>query len=294
MSTGPERTSSQTADGALVPSRPGYRGDHFLMTMLWSGDPVLAARADEAGIDRIGLDLEILGKAERQRGLGTWVSSHRMEQLRDMRNVVRRAELFCRINPINAGSHDEIEEVLAYGVNVLMLPMFTTVEEVETFVALIDGRAKAVPLLEHRLAVDKVEQIVCVPALDCIHVGLTDLAISLNIANRFALMASPLMDRIASAVHRRGLRLCVGGIGRALDNSQRIPTDAIYAQHARLNSTGALISRAFFGTDPTKIDIGSEVDRCRQRMAYWRRQSAAALEATRPRFVDLVGVCPYE
>jgi citrate lyase beta subunit len=260
--------------------------------MLWSADVALAERADEAGIDRIGLDLEILGKAERQRGLGTWVSSHRLEQLAEMRTAVKRAELFCRINPINAGSRDEIDEVLGHGVEVLMLPMFTTVKEVETFVALIDGRAKAVPLLEHRLAVDSIERIARVPALDCIHVGLTDLALSLNIPNRFALMASRLMDRIASAVHSQGLRLCVGGIGRALDDSQRIPTDAIYAQHARLNSTGALISRAFFGMDQATIDIGFEVERCRQRMAHWRGRSAAELDAARSRFVELVGPCP--
>jgi 2-keto-3-deoxy-L-rhamnonate aldolase RhmA len=115
----------------------------------------------------------------------------------------------------------EIDQVLTYGVEVLSLPMFTTVEEVEKFVAMIDGRAKAVPLLEHRLAVDEIDRIVRVPGLDCIHVGLTDLAISLNIPNRFALMASALMDRIAAAVHRQGLRLCIGGIGRAQDDRRQ-------------------------------------------------------------------------
>jgi hypothetical protein len=266
-----------------------YDASHFLLTMLWSADPALAARADAAGVDRIGLDLEIAGKAERQRGLGTWISSHRIEQLRAMRGVVRRAELFCRINPISAGSRDEIDAVLAYGVEVLMLPMFTTAKEVETFVALIDGRARAVPLLEHRLAVDDVERIVRVAGLDCIHVGLTDLALSLGVENRFALMASPLLERIASAVHGQGLRLCVGGIGRALDSSQRIPTDAIYAQLARLNATGALVSRAFFGADPAAIDVGLEVARCRERLAYWRTCGAQALGAAHASFIERVG-----
>ncbi len=292
MSAKPRAASEATGDGVPAAPRRGYRADQFLLTMLWSADPILAAGADKAGVDRIGLDLEILGKADRQRGLGTWVSSHRIDQLRDMRSAVTRAELFCRINPINAGSQAEIDEVLACGVEVLMLPMFTTVEEVETFVALIDGRAKAVPLLEHRLAVDEIERIARVPGLDCIHVGLTDLSLSLNVANRFGLMASAMMDRIAAAVHREGLRLCIGGIGRALDDSQPIPTDAIYAQYARLNATGALVSRAFFGADPATIDIGGEVDRCRQRMAHWRRQSAAELDAARSRFVELVGPCP--
>jgi hypothetical protein len=273
---------------------PGaYRADWFLLTTLWSADPVLAGRADAAGIDRIGLDLEVIGKAERQRDLGTWVSTHREEQLAAMRGTVTRGELFCRINPIHPGSRAEIDRVLAFGVDVLMLPMFTTVEEVETFVALIDGRAKAVPLLEHRLAADNVERIVRVAGLDCLHVGLTDLALSLRLANRFALMASSLMDRIAAAVHGAGLRLCVGGIGRAMDESQPVPTDAIYAQYARLNATGALVSRAFFGKDPSAVDLVAEVGRCRQRMAHWRQRSAVELEVARTHFVELVGACPY-
>jgi 2-keto-3-deoxy-L-rhamnonate aldolase RhmA len=292
MPTAPRGSDETEADSAKPAScRADHAGD-FLLTMLWSADPILAARADDAGIDRIGLDLEILGKADRQRGLGTWVSSHRIDQLRDVRSVVKRAEFFCRINPINADSQAEINQVLAYGVEVLMLPMFTTVEEVEKFVVMIDGRAKAVPLLEHRLAVDEIDRIVRVPGLDCIHVGLTDLALSLNAPNRFALMASPLMERVAAAVERQGLRLCIGGIGRALDDSQPIPTDLIYAQYARLNATGALVSRAFFGGNRAAIDVGAEVARCRQRMAHWRRQDVAELNAARSHFVALVGACP--
>jgi hypothetical protein len=169
--------------------------------------------------------------------------------------------------------------------------MFTTAEEVETFVALVGGRAKVVPLLEHRRAVDHLDRIVRVPGLDCIHVGLTDLALSLNATNRFALLASALMDRIAAVVHGAGLRLCVGGIGRAMDESQPVPTDAIYAQYGRLRATGALVSRAFFGADRSGLDITAEVRRCRARMAHWQRQSAARLESARADFVRLVGAC---
>lgn len=272
-------------------SRDGARFPDFVLTLLWNADLALAARADAAGIDRIGLDLETLGKAERQRGLATWVSQHRVEDLAAMRRVVTRGELFCRINPIHAGSRAEIDRVLGYGVQVLMLPMFTTADEVETFVALIGGRAKAVPLLEHRRAVDHLERIVRVPGLDCIHVGLTDLALSMNLSNRFALLASPLLDRIAAAVHGAGLRLCVGGIGRARDDSQPLPTDLVYAQLARLGATGALVSRAFFGTDPMAMDIAAEVTRCRERMAHWQRQPQDALAAARIEFVRRVGAC---
>jgi citrate lyase beta subunit len=269
-----------------------YDSRHFLLTMLWNADPVLARRADEAGIDRIGLDLEVLGKAERQQGLGTWVSQHREDQLAAMRQAVSRGQLFCRTNPIHAGSRQEIDRLIACGVDVLMLPMFTTVDEVKTFIDLIAGRAKAVPLLEHRLAVDQVEQIVRLPGLDCIHVGLTDLALSLNIPNRFSLMASGLIFRIAGAVHGEGLRLCIGGIGRACDATQPVPSDVIYSQYPRLGASGALVSRAFFGQNPDSIDVAAEVRACRQRMAHWYGCDDAALDTARSQFIQAVGEYP--
>ena len=45
-------------------------GDDVVLT-LWTNDPALARRADDAGIDRVGIDLDRLGKAERQQGLNT-------------------------------------------------------------------------------------------------------------------------------------------------------------------------------------------------------------------------------
>lgn len=43
---------------------------------LWTSDTALAAAADAAGVDRIGVDLETRGKDSRQAGRGTWMSPH--------------------------------------------------------------------------------------------------------------------------------------------------------------------------------------------------------------------------
>ncbi len=55
-------------------------GDNFILT-LFTNDVELARRADEAGINRIGLDLERIGKAERQQHLKTWISDHEEHEL---------------------------------------------------------------------------------------------------------------------------------------------------------------------------------------------------------------------
>jgi 2-keto-3-deoxy-L-rhamnonate aldolase RhmA len=270
---------------------PSY-GEDFKFT-LWTNDPVLAARADAAGVDRIGLDLETLGKHERQKGLATWISPHREDQLPALRKAIVRGKLFCRTNPINPQSKDEIERLIGHGVEVLMLPMFTTAQEVERFVRFIDGRAEVVTLLENRTAAERVEDIVRVAGIDNVHIGLNDLTLSLKMSNRFAVMATPLMDRIAAAVLGAGIRFGVGGVGRVATGNDKlpIPSDLIYAQYPRLGATAALISRAFFGGDPAAVDLTAEVRKARQRLDWWRKQSPAALVKAHQQFRERTSAC---
>src|SRR5688572_11623007 len=189
--------------------------EHFVLT-LWTNDPVLARKADAAGVDRVGLDLEVYGKAERQpKNLGTWISPHSEDQLPALREAMRTSKLFCRINPINPGTPDEIERLVEHGVQVMMLPMFTTASDVDRFVALVDGRAACVLLMENVTAAERIGEICRVPGVSEVHVGINDLTLSLGRpnANRFAVLTSELMKRVGDAVVGAGLRFGVGGIG---------------------------------------------------------------------------------
>ena len=236
------------------------------MLTLWTDDPALAAEADAAGIDRIGPDFERLHKGRRQQGLGYRLSEHRAERLPAIGSVLRSAELFARTNPVNAGSADEVERLLAAGVKVLMLPMFTSAEEVARFAALVAGRARVVALLEQAAAFERLDEILAVEGVDELHVGLNDLALSLGLRNRFALLATPLLEDIAARVHAAGLPLGIGGLGRLGDTSVPVAPDLVYAQHARLGASSALIARTFLGGD----DLAAEVRRARARLAHWR------------------------
>jgi hypothetical protein len=288
MATISSFTGRSTARGR----KPLSYGEDFKFT-LWTNDPALAARADAAGVDRIGLDLETLGKHERQKGLATWISPHREDQLPALRKAITRGKLFCRTNPINPQSKAEIDRLIGYGVQVLMLPMFTIAQECEKFVACIDGRAEAVCLLENRTAAENVNEIVRVAGIDNVHIGLNDLTLSLKMSNRFAVMSSTLMDKIADAVLGAGIRFGVGGVGRVVigDDKLPIPSDLIYAQYPRLGATAALISRAFFGGDPSTVDLTAEVKKSRERLDWWNKQSTALIERAHQQFRERTSAC---
>jgi hypothetical protein len=257
-----------------------------LVLTLWTSDPRLAARADAAGVERIGVDLERLGKRERQSGLGTWISPHSEADLAAVGAALTRASLFVRVDPPHPGTTAQLERVLAAGAEVVMLPMFRGPEEVERFVDAVAGRAEVVLLLETPEAVARVKEVAAIDAVREIHLGLNDLTLALGLPNRFLLLASGVAERVASAVTAAGLRFGAGGIGRAGDDSLPIPADLVYAQYARLGARAALISRSFLGEDPAACDLAAEVGRARRRMAELRACGEEELEAARAELSD--------
>jgi hypothetical protein len=257
------------------------RRDDFRFTLI-TNDPALARRADHAGVDLIGVDIERLNKAARQGHIeNARISDHELAQLRTLAPALHAASLFARLNPPHDGSRGEIESALANGACVLMLPYFFSAREVEGFVRLVDGRAKVVLLLETAAAVVRLHDILAVAGTDEVMVGLNDLHLSTGVSSHFELVASDMMTMISDQVQARGLRFGFGGLARAFDDRLPVPSDLVLAQHARLGSSSAWISRSLLGPDPASIDLAAEVARLRERLAFWMAQPRSVLDAQR-------------
>ncbi len=254
----------------------------FVLT-LWTDDLALARRADAAGVQRIGVDLERLGKLERQRGRRTWISTHTIDDLAAIGTALTRARLFARMNPLHAGSPGEVEATLEAGAAVLMLPMVVSPGEVATFVRLVDARARVILLVERREAIDRLRDLVAVDGVHEIHLGLNDLALSLGLPNRWLVLASDIPTRVASCVLGAGLRFGLGGIGRVGDDTLPVSSDLIFAEYARTGASAALISRSFIGG--SDYDLTREVARVHTRLAAWRRRGAQAVASAHAELV---------
>jgi hypothetical protein len=250
----------------------GRFGDEFRLTLI-SNEASLAERADAAGVDCIGIDIERLNKAARQGHLpDARISNHEIADLRALRPVVRRAALFARLNPLYEGTACEVEAALAGGATVLMLPFFATAKEVAGFISLVDGQAEVVLLLETTAAMVRLHEILAISGIDEILVGLNDLRLSTGVASHFELVASDVMTMVSDSVRARGIRFGFGGVGRCGDDSLPIPSDLVLAQHARLQSTSAWISRSFLGPRPGSLDLDREVASLRDRLSFWASQ----------------------
>jgi hypothetical protein len=247
-----------------------------LVLTLWTDDPALARRADAAGVDRIGVDLERLGKAERQGGRGTWISPHRPEALLRLVPELKRASPFARIDPPNPGTRRQVEEVIDHGARVVMLPMVSEPEEAEQFVEAVAGRADSVLLIECADAVENAAALAGVEGVDELHLGLNDLALSLGLASRWQVLGLDLAMGVGAAAEAAGKRFGLGGVGRPGDRDLPIPADLVYAEIARTGASATLISRSFLsGVDR---DLAALVRDARTAVARWRLQPPEALE----------------
>lgn len=266
--------------------RPGHSltdfGADFRFTLI-TADARFAARADRVGVERIGIDLERLGKRERQARENTRLSDHRVIDIAPIAREVKRAMPFARINPIQQESEREIDAAVGAGAQVLMLPFFRTQEEVEQFVRLVAGRARTVVLVETSAALVRVRDIFAVPGIDEVMAGLNDLRLQLGVRSHFEVLASPILEGLSAEARRAGLPFSVGGVARADDASLPVPSDLVLAQYPRLQATGAWLSRSFFNGMPEDWDFGEALAAVRRRLTAWSLASVDDLELARRR-----------
>jgi hypothetical protein len=254
---------------------------------LWTDDVALAQAAEHAGVDRIGPDLEELGKAVRQPEPGACRSDHRAASLPTLRRVLGRASLFVRTNPLHPGFARELDEYVDAGVRCLMLPMVRSVAHVRIACAVVRGRAEIVVMIEHADALPQLDELLAQEGVAEIYVGCNDLARSLKLPSRFAVLASDLPARIAERTHRRGLRFGIFGLALPGDDALPIPSDLVYAEQIRLGATSFVLARSFRASVATLI---ANVAAARAALAAWNAQPLERLAASR---AELVRRCRF-
>ncbi len=206
----------------------------------------VAEIAYEAGVDRIFVDLETIGKSERQGGMDTVQSHHMLEDVKSIRKAFK-GELLVRSNHIYDGSKDEIDCIIENGADVVMLPYFKSVNDAAKFIDIVNGRAKVSLLVETAEAVNKLDGILELDGVDEIHVGLNDLHLAYGMKFMFELVADGTIERLAKQVLASGKRFGFGGIAGI--GKGMIPAEMVIREHYRLGSTCAILSRAFCNTD---------------------------------------------
>ena len=224
-----------------------------LELMYITNSPAVALIAEKNGVDRIWIDLETLGKEERQKNMNSVKSHHTLQDVEVISNVLTISECMVRINPWNDNSVEEIERVIAAGADRIMLPMWKTIEEADMFLKTVDQRVKTTLLLETKEAAECLDNVLRIPLIDEIHIGLNDLHLSYGLTFMFELLANGMVEQLCVKMRNAGIKYGFGGVARIGEGM--LPAERVIMEHYRLGSTRAILSRSFCNTEEiTDID----------------------------------------
>lgn len=224
--------------------------------MYITNNPEIAKIVEAAGVDRIFVDMEYIKKADRQGGMDTVQSHHTIEDIRKLRSEIRKSEILVRVNPIHdAGSYmgiehtsseEEINEVINAGADIVMLPYFKTLEELQRFIRIVNGRAMTMALIETVEAAMLIQEISKFDGLDMIHIGLNDLSLEQGKKFMFQLLADGTVDHICDILKESDKPYGFGGI--ASPGNGILPAEYIIRAHYQLGSSCVILSRSFCDT----------------------------------------------
>ncbi len=237
-----------------------------LTLMYITNRPEVAKIAQDSGVDRVFVDMEYIGKAERQAGMDTVKSHHTFEDIVSIKKALGGgpSQLQVRINPIHdatkeyCSTEEEINTAIQCGADILMLPMFKKPGDVERFLCAVNGRARTLLLLETKEADQGVRDILSVGGFDEVHVGINDLHLAYGKKFMFELYIDGTLDRLSRIFNEENVRFGIGGIARV--GYGMLPAEHIIAEHYRLGSQMAILSRSFCDANKaTEMDLLQQV-----------------------------------
>jgi 2-keto-3-deoxy-L-rhamnonate aldolase RhmA len=252
---------------------------------LWTDEPALAAVAIASGVDCVGPDLEHIGKRLRQPEPTALISGHRIESLRALSRVVPAKNRFARCNPIGTGFAAEVESLIAYGVNTIMLPMVKRVEDVQLALQCIAGRTRLIVMIEQASLLDSMESLASIDEVHAFYVGTNDLSRSMGHRTRFGPIADGTLARIIEQL--RSAQRRYGFFGLARDDAESnaplpVSPRLTMASMVHFGATLFLFARSY---EATPTAFGQRFSRSRAELEVLIKTPAAHLAVANQRFL---------
>lgn len=217
----------------------------------------VAEAAQSAGVDRIFVDMEYIGKSDRQGGMDTVQNMHTIEDVKALRKVLTTTTLHVRCNPVHnatenyMSTEDEIDAIIDAGADVIMLPFFQNAQQVSRFVKAVGGRVKTNLLVETPESAENIDEILEVEGIDEIHIGLNDLHLGYGMTFMFELVANGTVEKLCKKIAKKNISYGFGGVARV--GTGTLPAECVLGEHYRLGSERVILSRAF-------CDVAKETD----------------------------------
>ena len=228
-----------------------------LKLMYITNHPEVAKIAQSAGVDRIFVDLETIGKQERQGGMDTVQSKHSIDDIVAIKKVLVASKLLVRSNPIHGNSKEEIDNIVKNGADIIMLPFFKTIAEIKKFINFVGGRAKTCLLAETPESVEILDEILETQDVDEIYIGLNDLHLGYGKKFMFELLADGTVESMATKIKGKNIPFGFGGVSYI--GGGTLSAERIITEHYRLGSRSVILSRSFCNAEKEGIEAARKI-----------------------------------
>jgi hypothetical protein len=241
--------------------------------LLITNDAAAARAAEHAGVSRVFVDLERLGKSARQRRQPLFLSTHTMDDVARMRDALQRASLMVRVDPPHDGTVEQVNRVIDLGADFVMLPYFSTLREATDFVAAVLPRAVPVLLIERVQVLAILHDVCRLPGVAEMHVGLNDLSLSMGRGSWFRLLTDPLLDATFATLRSAGRPFGFGGISSLSRTDLPVAPDLVLAEQVCQGATRGWLGRSF--REAALGNIEREIEQLRAAVAFWAASDTA-------------------
>jgi len=211
--------------------------------MLIANKPSEVDLWDKAGVDFIFIDLEIFGKESRQGHLNTVISKHEVDDVTEVKPYVTKGRLLVRINPLNSGTFQEVDDVISRGAEVIMLPMFRSASDVELLIDYVNGRCEVYPLIETPEALNDIDRLATIQGVSGYHIGLNDLHLAYGMSFMFEVMLTERFKYATEVLRAQHKIIGIGGVAKLGDGY--LPAEMILKEYARHGASRTILSRSF-------------------------------------------------
>ena len=219
-------------------------------------------------VDRLMIDLEYLGKKERQTGKDLFQSEHRIEDISILKPILSHMELMVRVNSIHDNTANEIDEVIQRGADIVMLPFFKTTQEVEYFIKCVGKRVKTSLLIETKEAVSILSELITYKEIDEYHIGLNDLSISLGNNTIFDAVLDGTIENCIELLKTTNKPYGFGGVGSLSNKGLTINPLLCLSEQIRLGCSIGWLGRSFRNLITDKDTLAKEIGLLRDAVSF--------------------------
>lgn len=221
-------------------------------TILITRHPEAAAAAQQSGVGRILVDLEL--KADRlKRDPQAFAMAAHIEAVHKATGGT--LPLIARINPLHPRSQEEISDAITAGASHIMLPMITYADDIRRASEMIAGKAALIALIETPQALARLHEITRMEEVEEYYLGLHDLQTGMGLDSVFDLYGGRLLEWACAQLAETGKSYGLGALPALAQEPELAPL--LLAEMQRLGSRAAILTHGFLPPQPKEADIAA-------------------------------------